>query len=139
LKAHRLWLLIVACGVVACSSSEDPDEDIGNRADELSGGPVYGSSGPVAGPAAKVVCGLNCGAGYTAVQPLCISTCGGCNPYGRNATQCTKNGGGGGGGPAATVNCGFGCANGLHIVQRLCISTCGGCNPYGSNAVQCSR
>lgn len=121
------FLVVVAFGVIACSSA-DPEEDTGSTAEDLS-----------SGPASKVVCGADnrCGPGYTAVQPLCISTCGGCNPYGRNAYQCAKNRGGSG--VSSTVTCGFACPVGLRAVEHMCVSTCGGCNPYGANAVHCAR
>jgi hypothetical protein len=149
------FFVVVSCFAFAvgmsagCASEADPEEDTGESSDELSGGPRYPGSGtPVNGPATKIACGANnnCGPGYTAVQPLCISTCGGCNPYGRNAHQCVRNTGGGVGGgalppgpPRSKVVCGWSCGAGYYEVQRLCISTCGGCNPYGSNAVQCAR
>lgn len=151
----RSFVLVASVGIITatfaagCASETEPDEPTAESSDELSGGPRHpGGGAPVSGPASKVVCGAspNCGAGYTAVQPLCISTCGGCNPYGRNAHQCVRNTGGGVGGgaqppgpPRSKVVCGYSCGAGYYAVQRLCISTCGGCNPYGSNALQCSR
>lgn len=134
------WIGIVILGGVVgvatlagCASDTGDEEDVAQTSDDLSGGPVYkGGSTTPRGPASKIVCGYGCPAGYTAQQPLCISTCGGCSPYGRNATQCVRS-------SAASVQCGFGCPTGQYVVQRLCISTCGGCNAYGSNAVQCSR
>ena len=125
-------LLSVIVAGCAAKEPDDADGEEGSRstADELSSGTV-------------VRCGYGRPAGYVAQSPLCISTCGGCNPYGRNATQCVRARSGGGGsssgGLASSVTCGFSCPLGLRQVQRLCISTCGGCNPYGSNAVQCSR
>ncbi len=98
------WMGVLVVGIGAwvgstgCASDTTDEEKTEQSNDELSGGPVFKSNGCTSsssassssGPSSKIVCGFGCPAGYYAVKPLCISTCGGCNPYGRNAVQCSR-------------------------------------------------